>query len=173
MMRTPARTLGAALGALLLAAATPAAFAQHGGPGRHGDARGPHGPGERHGSQALFQLLELDEQQRQAWTEAHRAHFEAQRPTFEKMRDLREQMHAELESEAPDAATVGGYLISIHALDGELEAARGELEAAIRDILTDEQEIKLEAWKAANPGRRHGPGPGGPGWGGPHRGDRN
>ena len=79
-------------------------------------------------------------------------------------------MKAELESASPDAATVGGYVISIHQLDADLEASRDDLDGALREILTDEQETKLEAWKAANPGPRRGFGPPGPGWGGPRHG---
>ena len=98
--------------------------------------------------------------------QAHKSHFEALRPTFEKIRELREQMKAELESSSPDAATVGGYVISIHQLEADLEASRDDLDGALREILTDEQETKLDAWKAANPGPRRGFGPAGPGWDG-------
>ena len=79
-------------------------------------------------------------------------------------------MKAELESSSPDAATVGGYVISIHQLDADIEASRDDLDSALREILTDEQETKLDAWKAANPGPRRGFGPPGPGWGGPRHG---
>ena len=113
-------------------------------------------------------FLGLTAEQEEQWKAAHKAHFEGLRPTFEKIRDLREQMKAELESDTADAAAVGGLMIQIHQLDGELEAGRGELDAALREILTDEQETKLDAFKAASPGRR-GFGPGG-GWGGPHHG---
>jgi Spy/CpxP family protein refolding chaperone len=164
-MKTTSRSLAAVLGVLLLAA-VPALAQPPRGPGS--DERRHHGPG-RPGADRLFEFLGLTEEQREAWTGAHRAHGESLRPTFEKIRDLRQQMHAELESDSPDAATVGGYLISIHELDADIEASRGELDAAIRGILDDEQEEKLEAWKAANPGRRHGPGSFGHGWGGPRR----
>jgi Spy/CpxP family protein refolding chaperone len=159
------------LSAVLLAASAPLALAQPPGGGPRGD-RGPHGdqgPG-RHRTHGLTEFLELTDEQREAWESAHRAHFEALRPTFEEIRALREQIEAELAGDAPDAATVGGFVIAIHDLEGELEAAREDFEASLRDILDDEQERKLEAWKAANPGRRHGPGFDGPGWGGPRHG---
>lgn len=150
-------TLTTLIGALLLVAAAPLALAQPpGGP------RGPRGP-ERDAGR-LFEFLGLTEEQRAAWREVHQQHFEALRPTFEEIRELREQMRAELEGGAPDAAIVGGYAISIHQLEQELRASRGELENALLAILDAEQEQKLEAWKAAHGGRRgHGPGPGGPG----------
>jgi Spy/CpxP family protein refolding chaperone len=146
--------------ALLAAAAT--TFAQP--PGQ----RGTHGPGHDRG-RGLAEFLGLTEEQREAWSQAHKSHFEAQRPTLEKIRELREQLKTELDGDSPDAATVGGYVISIHQLDADLEASRGDLESALREILTDEQETKYDAWKAANPGPRRGPGHG---WDGPRRGGR-
>ena len=151
------------LAVLALTATAPPALAQP--PGVRGDGpRGMHGRHDRGGD--LFEFLGLTDEQEEQWKAAHKAHFEGLRPTFEKIRDLREQMKAELEGDSPDAATVGGYVIQIHQLDSELEAGRGELDAAIREILTDEQQTKLDAFKAASPGRR---GPGG-GWGGPRHG---
>jgi Spy/CpxP family protein refolding chaperone len=172
MMRNRPQLLGNLLGALLLAAAAPIAFAQPPGPR---DGRGMHGPGGREEARALFEFLGLTDEQREAWADAHRSHFEVLKPTFEQIRDLREQIRTELDGDSPDAATLGGYLISIHDLEGELERSRADLEAAIGEILTTEQETKLEAWKAAHPERHHGPGgphgggrrPGGPGFGGP------
>ena len=164
-MKLRATLLGSLTAALLAAAAAPLAVAQPPG----GGSRGMHGPGRDH-ARGLIEFLGLTDEQREAWEDAHRSHFEALRPTFQEIRALREQMNAELESDAPDAATVGGYLISIHEYEGELEAAREGLESEIRGILDDEQERKLEAWKAANPSRRHGPGSGSHGWGGPRHG---
>jgi hypothetical protein len=57
-------------------------------------------------------------------------------------------------------------VISLHQLEGQIEASRTDLDNAIKGILTDEQQTKLEAWKAANDSHRGGPG--GWGWGGPH-----
>jgi len=159
-----------ALAALVTLAAA-AAFGQP--PGDERRARGMHGHG-RDGGRDLTEFLGLTDEQEQQWRDAHRSHFESLRPTFEKIRDVREQLRAELEESSPDAATVGGFVIQIHELDAELESSHAELETTLRGILTDEQETKLEAWKAANPPRR-GFGHGGPGWegrrhGGPGRG---
>jgi Spy/CpxP family protein refolding chaperone len=168
-MRKKTTFLATWAAAVLLAAATAASAQPPAG------SRGGRGPGHERGRD-LTDFLGLTEEQRAAWSEAHKSHFEAQRPTMEKIRDAREQMNAELESDAPDPATVGGHLISIHQLDAELEASRGDLESALREILTDEQETRFEAWKAANPprrgfgppgrGRHGGPPHGAPGAGG-------
>jgi Spy/CpxP family protein refolding chaperone len=168
-MRSRSRIHASILGALLVAATVPMALAQP-GPALGGDrgGRGGHGPGHG-GPRGLFEFLDLTDEQREDWEAAHRSHFEALKPTLEQIRDLRGQLRAELEGDAPDAATVGGYVIGIHLLDDETEAARGDLEAAIREILTDEQEEKLAAYKAANPDRHRGRGPGGP-HDGPRRG---
>jgi Spy/CpxP family protein refolding chaperone len=147
----------ATLAAALLIAATPVAFAQP-----PGGQRGWHGPG-RDGGHDLTQFLGLTAEQQAQWKQVHQQHFEALRPTFEKMRDLRDQLQSELDSASPDPATVGGYVISMHQLEAEMKASRADLDNAIKGILTDEQQSKLEAWKAANPDH----GPGGFGWGGP------
>jgi len=168
-MRNRLKVCGTVLGALLLTVAAPASFAQP-GPGR--DDRGMHHRGDRDRGRGLFEYLGLTDEQREAWSAAHRSHFEALKPTLEKMRELHEQIETELDSGSADAATVGGYVISMHALRSEIEAAREELEAAQLEILTDEQETKLEAFKAANPDhdRHHGPGFGGPHGDGPRHG---
>jgi Spy/CpxP family protein refolding chaperone len=167
-MSTRVKVLSTLVGALL-AVAAPVVMAQPRGPSNPADPsdRRDFG-GWRSRERSLFEFLDLTPEQREAWIATHRAHFEALRPTIEKIRDLRGQLHDELEGGSPDAATVGGWVIAIHDLDSDLDAAREELEASIREILTDEQETKLEAWQEANPGRRRGPG--GPGWGGPHHG---
>src|SRR5262245_1089647 len=120
-----------------LTATAPLALAQP--PGGPGGGPRDRMHGRPSGGRDLVEFLELTEEQREQWSALHKSHFEGLRPTFEKIRDLREQLKAELDSESPDAATVGGYVISIHQLDADLEASRDELEAAVREILTDEQ----------------------------------
>jgi Spy/CpxP family protein refolding chaperone len=156
-MRKKAMILASLAAALLVAASMTTAFAQP--PDEH---RGRRGPGHDRGRD-VTEFLGLTEEQREAWREAQRSHFEAQRPTFEKIREVREQLRNELESSSPDAATVGGYVISIHQLDDDVEASRDELENALREILTDEQRTRYDAWKAAHPGPRRGSGPPGHG----------
>ncbi|HVS63337.1 MAG TPA: periplasmic heavy metal sensor [Thermoanaerobaculia bacterium] len=164
-MKLRATILGTSTAALLVLAAAPLLLAQPPG----GGPRGMHGHG-RDQAHRLFEYLELDGEQREAWIEAHRAHGQSLKPTFEQIRDLREQMKAELEGGSPDPASVGGYLIAIHQLEAELASSREELEATIRGILDDEQERKLEAFKAANHGPRHGPASSGHRWRGPRSG---
>jgi Spy/CpxP family protein refolding chaperone len=155
----------AILATALLIAAAPVVLAQP--PGGPGGARGWHGPG-RDGGRDLTEFLGLSEEQQAQWKQAQQSHFQAMRPTFEKMRDLRDQLKSELDGSSPDAATVGGYVISMHQLEQQMEASRADLDNALKGILTDEQQTKFEAWKAANPDPHRG-GPGGPGgWGGPH-----
>jgi Spy/CpxP family protein refolding chaperone len=156
-MRSKTTILAALAVAALLAALVPVAFAQP-----PGGSHGMHSRGHDRGRD-LTEFLGLSDEQREAWRQAQKSHFEGLRPTFEKIRDLREQLKAEIESSSPDAATVGGYVISIHQLDADIAAARGDLDSALNEILTDEQETKFEAWKAANPGPR--PGFGSPGAG--------
>ena len=122
-MRRKATILATLTMAALLAAAAPAAFAQP--PEGH---RAMRGPGRDRGHD-LSEFLGLTDEQREAWSQAHKSHFEAMRPTVEKIRELREQLKTELEGASPDAATVGGYVISIHQLDADIEASRDDLDA--------------------------------------------
>jgi Spy/CpxP family protein refolding chaperone len=112
---------------LLLLAALPAA-AQH--------PRRGHGPDHRDPARAL----NLTEEQREQFQAAHEAHREAIEP-------LLEQLHAhhdavETAIETGDPATVGEAVLAGHALREQLEAERKDLEAAVLEILDEEQKAR-------------------------------
>ena len=137
-----------------------AAFAQALGPG------GPGGrpPGQGHGgSNILFEFLQLNDEQIEAWQGLVEAQHEAMQPLREEQRALNEQLRDAIESDVPDALTIGNLMIAIHDIRDEQKAARETLEASLTALLTGDQIVRYEAFKAAQAllgrgGGDHGPG---------------
>ncbi|HEV8239046.1 MAG TPA: periplasmic heavy metal sensor [Thermoanaerobaculia bacterium] len=67
---------------------------------------------------------------------------------------LRDQLQAELDKPSPDACTAGGYVVSLHGLYEQAEAAVHAFDTAFSAILTPEQLAKYNALKEL----AHGPG---------------
>ncbi len=150
-----------------------AAFAQ--GPGPGGPGGPPPGQGQgQDGPNILFEFLDLTDAQIEAWQGLVDAHREAIRPLREEQRALHEQLRDAIESDTPDALTIGNLMIATHDLKEEQKAAREALEVSLTALLTADQIIRYEAFKAAQAllGRGGGHrgtggsgGPGGPGGG--------
>lgn len=125
------------------------AIAQSAGPGE-----GRHGPG---GFRGPARFLELTEDQQAA----ARRIFEGQRPERQALRDqMRETqaaLHESLESEQPDALLVGELAIQRHALGKQSRGLRDESMKALKNILNDEQKLKLEIFESVR-GSKGGPG---------------
>jgi Spy/CpxP family protein refolding chaperone len=134
--------------ALLLGVVTVFGITRVARPGGCGDVRAAPGFGYG-GKYPLFELLELTKAQRQIWNAARQAHVATVRPSIERLRDLRSQLSAELAGGSADAPAVGRYVIAIHECEETLAAARAELDAALIDVLTDEQAAKYAAIEAA------------------------
>ena len=65
----------------------------------------------------------------------------------EQEKALRDQLAAELDKPSPNACTAGGYVVGIHDLYEQAEAALHTFDAAFSAILTPEQLAKYEALK--------------------------
>lgn len=152
--------------ALLMAGAV--AFAQP-GPGPGGP--GPGGPGNGQGpGGVLIEFLELDESQIQAWT-TFREEFQATvEPLKVQQRELREAIHEALEADSADATAIGQLMIDSHAIGSEIRAAHETLDANLTSVLSAEQLLKFEAFKAAQQLQARGGGPEGAGRPGHHGG---
>ena len=165
-MRKPIITIWTT--ALLLVGAM--AFAQP-GPGAPGNGQrnGPgNGPGQGPNG-GLIEFLALDDAQIEAWTAFHDEFRATVEPLKEMQRDLHVQLREALDSDTPDAMTIGQLMIDIHAIGLDVRAAREQLDENLKSILTADQLVKFEAFRAAQAqNRRGGPGggPGGPGKGG-------
>ena len=80
---------------------------------------------------------------------------ESLKAIHEQEKVLRDQLQAELEKANPDACTAGGYVVSIHGLYEQAEAALHTFDTAFSAILTPEQLAKYNALKELV----RGPGP--------------
>lgn len=165
---------------IALLALAPLVFAQ--GPGRErGPFRGGSGfeRGEGHhpgpGGRGMRELrhllpppgyLDLSEEQKEAVHEL----FEGLRSELEPLREqgkaLREQLHDALESESPNAATVGQLMIDLHALKDQKRQIFPAYEERFASLLTPDQLSKWQTFRELRElrrGHRRGPdGPGGP-----------
>jgi Spy/CpxP family protein refolding chaperone len=108
------------------------------------------------------QALKLTETQSASWDQLHRQHREALRPLFEKGRGLHDQIRRQLESSKPDPTALGKLMISAHALHGQREAARKDLDEKLAQILDPEQKAKWDLMKEMRGGQRDGWGHGMP-----------
>jgi Spy/CpxP family protein refolding chaperone len=114
---------------------------------------GPAGMGPRMGSgpgrpEAMARVLGLTDAQKaqvQKLMGSKRTEHEALR---EKVEANQQQLRAALESASPDPAAVGELVIEGHRLREQGKALREAQEAAIRSVLTPEQQVKFDVMKS-------------------------
>lgn len=134
----------------------------------------PEGSGERNprmgraeGMARFLGLSEAQKTQVRALMEARRAEHEALREKLDKNRD---DLEKALEGASPDPVAVGELTIEGHRLHEQGRALREAQDAAVRKLLTPEQQAKFDAMKALRDeggamggrGLRHGDSPRGP-----------
>lgn len=139
--------VGAGLTATLLVAGSMVCFGPE--PGAGFEAGGAHGFGLG-GEYPLFEELELTTHQRQRWITTLLRYSGDNRPTLLRERTLREDLERELESAAPDVATLGEDVLALHELARVRATVRADLEAALMLILSREQQSRLQALRAAS-----------------------
>lgn len=152
--------LTAATVALMMAASMMIAQPGPGGPGRGGKG-GPNQQGVAPGA-GMIEYLGLDEAQAEAWTSYHEAFRAAVAPLQDAKQALHVQLREALETDTPDASVIGKLMLDIQATRTEIFSAREALDANLKSILTEEQLVKFDAFRAAKTHtRRGGGGPGG------------
>jgi Spy/CpxP family protein refolding chaperone len=125
------------------------AFAQQRrGPGPGGPARG--------NSDALAIYLDLTTEQKASWETIQSETRQASRAVHEQERSLADQLES-----ATDAATIGGLVLQLRAIQTQLESAREAAQARFSAMLTADQQVKFAAFQAATE-FLHRRGPGGP-----------
>jgi LTXXQ motif family protein len=142
---------------LLLALAGSVFAQQRRGPGPGGPPHGAGfgGPG-RGGSDALAVYLGLTAEQKASWETIQSEAREGARALHEQERSLAEQLES-----ATDAATIGGIVLQLRALQTQIEAGRDAAQARFSATLTADQQAKFAAFEAATQFLHHR-GPGGP-----------
>lgn len=122
--------------------------------------------------QVLARFLELTPEQVEETTLLLEELRAAVAPRAEELADLRAELGDLLAGEAPDPAAVGHLVLDVHDLGDQIRDLRAGFEADFEALLTPDQRLRYEAFRAAaralrGPrGRHHGGGPGGPGPGG-------
>jgi Spy/CpxP family protein refolding chaperone len=119
-------------------------------------AQPPEHRGFHHGGRDIARALDLTEAQREEWRAAHEAHREAIEPLFQQARSHHESMEAALENGNP--TEVGEIALAAHALRKQMETERAELEAAILQILDEEQAAQYRELRESRRPRFAGPG---------------
>ncbi len=171
--RTPRSGAFACAALLFLSTVATAATAQP-PEGRRGE-RGNHEARALKHQARLFEILDLSEDQQEAWNEIHEAHRAVTEPLRERMQANREATREALES-SNDATAIGELQLQGRALREEMKSAHEALQTDLTALLDDEQRIKFETLREGRGGRRgkHGRrggprgrrgGPGGPGQG--------
>lgn len=158
-------TLTVLSAAIILTASFAIAQPGPGGPG------GPRGDGPGQGMQSpgggLIEFLGLDDAQIEAWTAYHEEFRATLDPLRETMRDLHAQLRDALDAEPSDAAAIGQLMLDIEGVRDDISAARQALDDNLKSLLTADQLLKFEAFRAAQAHMQRGAG--GPG-GGPGKG---
>jgi Spy/CpxP family protein refolding chaperone len=137
------------LGGLALAALVGVAAAGAQEPAPEGRAgRGPHmgpAPGRADAMARVLGLTDAQKAQLRSLIESKRAEHEALR---EKLRANGDELRQALASASPDPAAVGEIVIEGHRLREQGKALRDAQDAAIRSLLTPDQQVKFDAMKA-------------------------
>lgn len=152
--------LTAATVALMMAASMMVAQPGPRGPGGPGNG-GPNQSGVPAGA-GMIEYLGLDEAQVEAWTAYHDAFREAVAPLHEAKQALHVQLREALDADTPDSSVIGQLMVDIQAIRAEVFSVREALDVNLKSILTAEQIVKFDAYRAAQGHmRRGGGGPGG------------
>ena len=140
----------AALGVLSVTLIAGNAWAQP-GQGHHGFDRG-HGPGASH----MFEGLDLTEVQKEQIHELFSSQREQGRAAHEALRTARTTLRDAIHAGTLDEGAIRAASADVAALEADQAVARAEVFQAVRQILTPEQQAKLDELKAEHAERRAG-----------------
>lgn len=98
----------------------------------------------------IAHVLSLSEDQVHALGEFLQARVEALRPAAEQLQARQAALAEQLQSSAPDAATVGRLVIEIKTIQEQVQKAAGEANKTLDGILNAEQRTRLEQLRAAS-----------------------
>ena len=104
---------------------------------------GPRGP-RRFRGQALHNHLQLTEEQVTALRGNQRALREATRPLMQQIREKKRQLREEMNSDAPNAGTIGQLNVEIKDIMGQIKTLREESRASAVANLDGSQQAALE-----------------------------
>ena len=110
--------------------------------------------GDRRGARELGQFLKLTAGQQAAWDAAHNAYTNATSALIEKRAALGRQGEAQLKERSPDACAIGRVMITMQGIGDQLRTEDNTLQQKITSMLTADQKLKLEAFRAGQQAER-------------------
>ena len=117
------------------------------------------GPGDR--GDRMTEYLGLSAEQQASFKALRHEQHKQAKPLHAEGRQLHEALRTLMEQESPDATAVGTAMLALKQHQTKMKASHLAFEAKLKSMLTPEQKLKFEAFKAAREaGPRHG-GPGG------------
>ena len=143
-MRQIVRKTGILMGSVvLLVLAAGAAWAAP----QMGHSRGPMGKDFDHGFMMgqMMAHLDLDEGQKEALHEQMQANHEEMAAVMEQLHAARQALAQAIHAPDFDEAAIRAAAADTAAVDGDLAVARAQMLRQVRDILTPQQQEKLEA----------------------------
>lgn len=108
--------------------------------------------GEEHAQQRLEPLreaLSLSDDQVKALQENNRAFMQSAREIFREAAEKRRALQAELDSDNPNAAAVGQYMIEAKQAQEKVQAKRAEFRESALAVLDEQQQASLAQLEAA------------------------
>jgi Spy/CpxP family protein refolding chaperone len=91
---------------------------------------------------------QLTDEQREEMKALRLEHMKATTPIQNQLRELRVKQNSLISVESPDRGQIDAVLNEINALEGQLRKIRVEQQLATREILTEEQRVRIDAMKA-------------------------
>jgi Spy/CpxP family protein refolding chaperone len=95
----------------------------------------------------------LTEQQKEQVKALRMEHQKNVTPLQNELKELRARQNSLMSVDSPDRGAINGVLENINSIQGQLQKMSVEQRLAFRELLTEEQRIKIDAMKAKGPRR--------------------
>jgi len=145
-MQSRAWRISGLVGVAALALATAAAAQPQERP-----INGPRGRGGPGGAR----YLDLTDGQKAQIDELRQAQRPQMQELAQKLRESQKRLHEALEASSPDAAAIGEIALEGHELQKQMRKLHEDADAAVRALLTPEQQVKFDALQSLR--RERGP----------------
>jgi Spy/CpxP family protein refolding chaperone len=93
----------------------------------------------------------LSEEQKEQMKALREEHMKATIPLQNRLKELRARQNSLMSVESPDRGQINEVLDEINGLQGQLQKLSVEQRLSFRELLTEEQRIKVDAMKARQP----------------------
>lgn len=94
----------------------------------------------------------LSEEQKEQMKGLREEHMKASTPLHNQLKELRARQNSLMSVESPDRGEINEVLDEINELQGQLQKLSVDQRLNFRELLTEEQRVKVDAMKARRPG---------------------